>query len=265
MDMADKTILITGAGSGIGAATAVVLARKGARLALAGRRREPLDATQRLANAEGGDAIILPGDITDAAWRDEAIDTLCARFGGPDILINSAGVVSAGAFGDIEPDDIRRQIEINLTAPILLIRSALPSLRQSPEAAIVDVSSVIGLVGMPFYSAYAAAKGGLARFDEALRRELSDAGVHVMSVFPVSTATPMMASADEDDADYESPETVAEALVAGLEAGERNVIRGGEDFADLIATNQRDPAAADRQLENSKDHLRQRAGTHRSM
>lgn len=264
MDIAGKTILITGAGTGIGRATAVALAKKGARLVLTGRRQAPLDETQRLANAEGGDATTLAGDVTDEQWREEAIDTMCVRNGGPDILINAAGVVSAGALEELQPEDIRRQIEVNLLAPILLIRALLPSLRQSPEAAIVDISSSIGLVGMPFYTAYAATKGGLARFDEALRRELSDAGIHVMTVYPSATDTPMMDSAN-DSGDYESPETVADALVAGLEENRVEVIRGGQAFADLIARNHRDPQAADREVAQRKDSLRQRAAEHRSM
>lgn len=264
MDIAGKTALITGAGTGIGRATAIAMAERGVRLALTGRRQEPLDETLRMANAEGGDAVTVAGDITDPQWRDEAIDTLCARFGGPDMIVNSAGVVSADALEDVDPDDIRSQVEINLLAPILLTRAALPALRQSPAAAVVDVSSSIGLVGVPFYTAYAAAKGGLARFDEALRRELAVDGIHVMTVYPVSTDTPMMQSAG-DGGDYEAPETVAAALLEGLANDETDVIRGNDDFVGLIGLNQSDPRAADRQLLQRREHLRERAAEHRSM
>lgn len=262
MDITGKTALVIGAGSGIGRATAVALAGKGVQLVLSGRRREPLDETVRLANAEGGDAIALAGDISDADWRDIAIDSICERFGGPDILINSAGVVCAGGLEDIAVEDIRHQVEINLVAPILLIRDVLPMLRQSPEAVVVDIASSQALVGKPFYSVYAATKAGLARFDEALRRELSDSGIHVMTVYPVATDTPMMANVGGG---RETPEAVAAALVDGLEAEQTDVIRGGEAFARLLRTNQQDPGDADQMIEADKQRLHQRARAHRRM
>lgn len=268
MQLADKSILITGAGSGIGRATAVALARKGARLMLSGRRSEPLEETARLAQAKDGEIMVLPGDITDEAWQKRTVEQIVDRFGGLHIIVNSAGVVSAGRLETIDPEDVRTQLEVNLLAPILLIRTALSALRQSGDAAIVNVSSSIGLVGMPFYTPYAAAKGGLARFDEALRRELSDDGIHVMTVYPVATDTPMMATAEPDSGNrskYDSPEAVAEALIAGLEAGDIAVVRGGDDFAALVAKNHDHPRQADKQLESMKAGLKARAEDHRSM
>lgn len=268
MQLADKSILITGAGSGIGRATAVALARKGVRLTLSGRRTEPLEETARLAQAKDSETIVLPGDITDATWRESTVDQIVQRFGGLDIIVNSAGVVSAGRLETIDPEDVRTQIEVNLVAPILLIRTALPVLRQSSGGAIVNISSSIGLVGMPFYAPYAATKGGLAQFDEALRRELSGERIHVMTVYPVATDTPMMETAASDsgnDSDYDSPEAVAEALVAGLKADDIAVVRGGGDFAALVATNHEDPRRADRQIEAMKAGFEARATHHRSM
>lgn len=262
MKLIDSIALVTGAGTSIGRATAVRLARQGVRLALTGRRREPLEATRRLVAAEKSEAIAIPGDVTADAWRQQAIDTVREHFGRLDILVNNAGVVSAGTLENIEADDIRQQIEINLLAPILLVRSALPLLRQRPRAAIVNVESSIALVGMPFYSPYAAAKGGLAHFDEALRRELSDTDIRVMSVFPVATDTPMMVTAGGG---ADSPEAVAEALVAGLQNDAIEVLRGGQEFADLVALNRRDPRAADQRVEGRKAAMRERASGHRSM
>jgi uncharacterized oxidoreductase len=268
MKLHDKSILITGAGSGIGRATALALARKGTRLTLSGRRQEPLEETARLAQAAGGKTLVVPGDVTDASWRDDVVSQIVKYFDGLDILINCAGVVSAGSLQDSKPDDVRTQIEVNLLAPILLVRAALPALRRSSGAAIVNISSSIGLVGLPFYTSYAASKGGLANFSEALRRELSADQVQVMTVYPGATDTPMMKTAKSEagnDADYETPEAVAEALVAGLEADDISVIRGGDDFAALVQTNQRDPRQADRQIEERKAGLKARAAKHRSM
>lgn len=267
MQLADKSVLITGAGSGIGRKTIVALARRQARLALTGRRSEPLQHSAELARAEGAETLILPGDVTDDEWRCEALEAVEERFDGLDVLINSAGVVSAGDLGGIPKRDIRRQVDINLTAPILLIQEALPLLRRN-RGAIVNVSSSIGLVGMPYYAPYAATKGGLSRFSEALRRELSEDDIDVMSVYPVATDTPMMETArsgGQDDSGYETAESVADALVAGLENDARDVIRGGPEFAELVRDNCNEPEEADRRMEQMKEKLRRRASRHRSL
>jgi uncharacterized oxidoreductase len=108
--------------------------------------------------------------------------------------------------------EVVAQITLNLTAPILLTRAALPALRASGEGLVVHVSSGIGLVGLPFYATYAGTKAGIARFGEALRREMYGEGVHVLTVYPGATSTPMMASSQagpEHGFQYETPEDVA--------------------------------------------------------
>src|SRR3546814_12801593 len=85
-------------------------------------------------------------------------------------------------------------VDVNLLAPILLARAAMPDLRASGDGMIVNVSSGIALVGVPFYSTYAAVKAGISHFGEALRRELKGEGIHVMTVYPGATDTPMMTS-----------------------------------------------------------------------
>ncbi|MGI9049693.1 MAG: SDR family NAD(P)-dependent oxidoreductase, partial [Rubrobacteraceae bacterium] len=229
MDLSNKSVLVTGAGSGIGRAVAVELGRKGARLTLTGRREEPLQETAELVKEAGGEARAVAGDVTDEKSREEIIRGATEGFGGLDVLVNNAGNVRAGRLENIDAGDVQSQIEVNLLAPILLTRAALPALRENGDAAIVNVSSGFGLVGMPFYATYAATKAGIAHFGEALRRELFGEGVHVMTIYPGATETPMMDS-NEAGADlgfeYESAEAVAGALVAGLEAGELEVVRG---------------------------------------
>jgi len=88
------------------------------------------------------------------------------------------------------------QIALNLSAPILLTRAALPALKASGDGRVVNTSSGLALIGMPFYTTYAATKAGIAHFGEALRRELCGEGVHVLNVFPGATSTPMMTSSE---------------------------------------------------------------------
>ncbi len=192
MDLSNRSVLVTGAGSGIGRATAVALARKGARLTLTGRREGPLEETARLVEEAGGEPQVVAGDVTDGTARERIVRAVVERFGGLDVLVNNAGSVRAGRLEKVDADEVRSQIEVNLTAPILLTQAAMGALRESGDAAVVNVSSGFGLVGMPFYAVYAATKAGIAHFGEALRRELFGEGVHVMTIYPGATETPMM-------------------------------------------------------------------------
>ena len=268
MELSQKSVLLTGAGSGIGRATANELARKGARITLVGRRREPLEETARLVSETGGEAQVISGDVTDPEVRQRAVESAVERFGSLDILINNAGAVRTGRLENVDAEEIQTQIEANLAAPILLTRTALPTLRDSGDAAIVNVSSGFGLVGMPFYATYAATKAGIAHFGEALRRELYGEGVHVMTIYPGATETPMMESNEggpELGFEYESPEDVAAALVAGLESGELEVVRGAEDRSAMTQMSREQPRELDEQVAQMKGDLESAVANHSSM
>jgi short-subunit dehydrogenase len=268
VNLSEKSILVTGAGSGIGRATAVALARKGAKLTLTGRREEPLEETAKLVGEAGGEARVVSGNVTDPAARERGVKAAVESFGGLDVLVNNAGNVRAGRLEDIDVEDIQTQIEVNLLAPVLLTRTALPALRESGDAAIVNVSSGFGLVGMPYYATYAATKAGIAHFGEALRRELFGEGVHVMTIYPGATETPMMDS-NEAGPDlgfqYESAEEVAEALVNGLEAGELEVVRGAEDRSAMTQMSRENPRELDEQVAQMKGELQKAVADHSSM
>jgi len=251
MELSRKSVLLTGAGSGIGRACAVEFARKGARLTLVGRREEPLEETARLIAETGSEAQVVSGDVRDEEVRQRAVEAAVERFGGLDVLVNNAGAVRAGRLENIDPEEIQTQIEVNLTAPILMTRAALPALREGGDAAVVNVSSGFGLVGMPFYATYAATKAGIAHFGEALRRELFGEGVHVMTIYPGATETPMMESNEAGPDlgfEYESAEDVAEALVAGLESGELEVVRGAEDRSSMTRMSREQPRRSSARL-----------------
>lgn len=183
MNLKGKGCLVTGAGTGIGRATAWALARKGVRLVVFGRRVGPLEHLAGTLLDAGAEAHVVAGDLSNAADRTRAIGAAAKKLGGLDLLINNAGNVRGGRLDKIGEDEIRAMMDVDLLAPLLLTREALPYLRQSGDAAIVNVASSIALIGVPFYVTYAAAKAGLARFGEALRRELLDEGVHVMTIY----------------------------------------------------------------------------------
>ena len=268
MDLHDRSILLTGAGSGIGRALALQLADYAPRLTLVGRRAEPLEEVAAQVRERGGRALVVPSDLTSPGAPSVAVAAAQEQFGGIDVLVNNAGNVRAGRLEAVAESEVLAQVALNLTAPILLTRAALPALRGSSDGLVVNVSSGIALIGMPFYATYAATKAGIAHFGEALRRELYGEGVHVLNVFPGATSTPMMETSKagaEHGFDYESPENVAAATIVGITDGSLTVIRGGEARAQMIALNRNDPAAVDQLLNGRKPELEQAVAGHASL
>ena len=268
MDLRDRSVLLTGAGSGIGHSLARQLAAHAPRLTLVGRRAAPLEEVAETVREAGGQAHVVPADLTEPGAPSAVVAAAQEHFGGIDVLVNNAGNVRAGRLEALEESEVLAQVALNLTAPILLTRAALPALRASGNGLVVNVSSGIGLIGMPFYATYAATKAGIAHFGEALRRELHGEGVHVLNVFPGATSTPMMQSSKagaEHGFDYESPDDVAAATLAGIADGSLTVVRGGEARAQMIALNRDDPAAVDAALAARKPDLERAVEAHSSL
>jgi uncharacterized oxidoreductase len=259
MDMQKKRVVVTGGSSGIGREIARQLALKGARLVLTGRRADALEtAVTQLRESTGAEIHGIQGDVADSHVRDALIGQAVALLGGIDVLVNNAGGVRAGRLENTSEAELRAMIEVDLVAPILLTRSALPELRRTGAAMVVNIASGIAQMGVPFYAGYAAAKGGLARFGEALRRELKGEGVHVMTVFPGATATRMMSTSRADSSmgfAVQPVEDVVASIVEGIEADAFEVVRGGEVRQAMLALNRDDPAAVDARFMELKPRL----------
>ncbi|WP_042882830.1 SDR family NAD(P)-dependent oxidoreductase [Cupriavidus necator] len=264
MEVKGKRVLITGGSSGIGFALAQALSERGARVFITGRRRAALDqALASLPSAQG-----VTADVGTQAGRILSLDGVHAAFGGLDILVNNAGAVRAGRLETLSEDEIAAMVNVDLLAPILLTRSAIPLLRASGDAAVVNISSGMGLIGAPFYSVYAAVKAGIAHFGEALRRELDGEGVHVLTVYPGGTDTPMMKSNNAGASlgfVLEPAAAVAAATVDGLNAGALSVVRGGEARANMISLNRADPAAVDARFRAMKAAFEEAVRSHSSL
>jgi short-subunit dehydrogenase len=251
MNLNGKRVLVTGGTSGIGLATAEAMMAKGASLFVTGRRPDVLAAALGRLRARGAGVDGIAADVATAAGRATTLEAAVAGLGGLDILVNNAGGVRAGRLEDTAESEIRAMVEVDLVAPILLTRAALPRLRAGGDGLVVNVTSAIALIGMPFYTTYAAVKAGLAHFGEALRRELKSEGVHVLTVYPGATETPMMSTsrAGPDLGFVREPAAaVAAAIVAGIEADALAVVRGGETRAQMIEQNRRDPGALDQRF-----------------
>ncbi len=268
MDLNGRSILLTGGGSGIGRSLALQLAEQDVRLTLVGRHAESLEEVAQQVRAAGSAAQVVTADLSRRGAPEDVVAQATVAFGGLDVLINNAGNVRAGRLEKISEEEITAQLDLNLTAPILLTRAALPALRASGDGLVVMMSSGIGLVAMPFYATYAATKAGVARFAEALRRELLGEGVEVITVYPGATSTPMMESS-EAGADlgfeYEGPDDVAAAVLAGIADGAISVVRGGSERSAMVAANRDDPASVDRKLAGLKPDLERAVAQHSSL
>jgi uncharacterized oxidoreductase len=253
-----KHVLITGGTSGIGLATAHVLGKKGAKVFITGRRAELLQDALKSLCATGVSAGGVTADVTTERGRQLTIKSCLDALGGLDILINNGGGVRAGGVEDTPEAEIDAMLAVNLQAPILLTRAALPILRQSSQGMVVNVTSGIALVGMPFYATYAAAKARLAHFGEALRRELLGENIHVLTVYPGATDTPMMhtSKAGPDLGVVREPASaVADAIAAGIENNSLEVVRGGEERQKMIKVNREDTGTLDQRFAALKPRL----------
>nr|WP_151770774.1 SDR family oxidoreductase [Streptomyces abyssomicinicus] len=179
-------VAVTGAGTGIGRATARAFAAKGAHVLAVGRRAEPLHET-----AAGHDRITpLAADITADGGPGLIVRTALEMHGRLDVLVNNAGIVHSGALGTLTPEMIVPQIATNLIAPILLAQAALPSLEAS-GGVIVNVSTSVGQRAWPGSSVYAATKTALELLTRSWAVELAPRGVRVVAVAPGAIATPI--------------------------------------------------------------------------
>ncbi len=189
-----QSILVTGATSGIGAATAVALAAVGARVLASGRDRERLTAlVERL-----GDAVALPGSLEDPGAADRLLDQALAA-GDVHGLVNCAGFGEVKSSKRFTEADIDRHFAVNVRAPMLLAIGLGESMKARGKGAIVNLSSVQGAVGTPHQIAYASTKGAVDAMTRALARELGPHGVRVNAVAPGLVATEMWGKAIEDE------------------------------------------------------------------
>jgi short-subunit dehydrogenase len=217
--VAGEVAIVTGASAGIGAATARELARRGARVVLAARGANELEAQARSIAANGGDAIAIPTDISDNGQVERLVARTYEAFGKADVLINNAGIGWTKLLVRSSPDEICQVVDINLTGAILMTRAVLPGMLERRRGAIINVSSVCGRVAVePLYSA---TKYGIRGFSLALRRQLAGSNVSVSLVSPGNIRTKMTEDIDEP---MTEPEVVAEAIAKLISHPRREVV-----------------------------------------
>jgi hypothetical protein len=222
MNLKDKTVVITGASSGIGRAVALEMARRGAHVVLGARRIEPLEQTAAQCRALGVRATAIATDVTKA----EDCARLIAAAGDADVLVNNAGFAIFDAVAEAKPDELRAMMETNYFGMVHCTQAVLPQMLKRGSGAIVNVASIAGIMGYARMGGYCATKFAVIGFTESLRDEVMGKGVAVALVCPGTTETEFFVTAERGKMPGASrlilavsPERVARAVCDAAEDG----------------------------------------------
>jgi 3-oxoacyl-[acyl-carrier protein] reductase len=206
-DLGGMTALVTGASGGIGSAIAAALAGQGARVALSGTREEAL---RRVQDEIGGDSLVLPANLSDAASVDALVPQAVEALGKLDILVNNAGVTRDNLAMRMKDEEWSDVIRINLEAGFRLARAALKPMMRARHGRIISITSVVGTTGNPGQANYAASKAGLVGMSKALAQEVASRSITVNCIAPGFIASAMTDAL---------PEAQKEALLGRIPSG----------------------------------------------
>lgn len=226
-------VVITGASSGIGRATALAVAKRRADVVLVARRDQPLAEVAAQCRRLGVRALTFHADTSEPAAMDHVAAEAVGQLGRLDAWINNAGVYLVGDVEDVPPEVFQRVLEVNVLGYVNGVRAALPHFRRQRRGAFVNVASLFAHFGGPHVSAYSASKFAVRGFSESLREELRGTGIHVSTVYPASVDTPLW----DHTANYSghavrpvepiySTARVARAIVSCVERPRREVVVG---------------------------------------
>jgi short-subunit dehydrogenase len=198
MDLTGAAAVVTGASSGIGMAVAEHLAREGVAVVLGARRVDRLEEAVSRIRAGGGRAESVAMDVTREADVAQLVTRAQQAFGRLDIMVCNAGFGYYGTVEEMEPEVMRRMMDVNFMGTFYGARAALPVFRRQGHGHLIFVSSIVGKRGIPLMSGYSATKAAQSAFAESLRSEFVGTDIHVSAVFPVSTTTEFRAAMERD-------------------------------------------------------------------
>ena len=226
MNWKGKTAIVTGASGGIGSAVCEKLASLQMNQVITGRKMDVLEKLSAKARGLGAEVMACAGDVTDSAFRKSLVQNAVERFGSLDVVINCAGIAQNQHFEEVTEEDYDRIMNLNAKAPYFICQAALPELRKSSCATIINITSVVAHKGYPFQSAYAASKHALAGFSKSLANEVYKENIRVHLISPGGVYTPMVALARPDlTPDMVSlPEDIANIAAFYLEMRDANAI-----------------------------------------
>jgi len=221
MDVQGATVLLTGASSGIGAATARLLAERGAVLGLVARRRDRLEEVLTDCQKHSPDSRLWVADLSDLAAAEGVVQEALSAWGAIDVLVNNAGAPKRRHVRDLTPAEVEDTMRINFFSPVRMMLAALPSMLERGRGMVVNVGSMAGRIGVPTESAYSASKFALGGWSEGCALDLAASGVEIRLVSPGAFATEIWDQPGSDDAFYDGPmsppEDCAAEILAAIE------------------------------------------------
>lgn len=231
-----KTALITGAGRGIGRATAIAFAKEGINLGLLGRTKENLEAVASELQTYGVKVSIATADVSNMESVNTAVEKIRGELGPIEILVNNAGISKFGKFLEVDPEDWAKIIQVNVMGVYYVTRAVLPDMMEKNAGDIINISSTAGQKGAPVTSAYSASKAAVIALSESLMLEVRKQNIRVVTLTPSTIATDMAIELNLTDGNPEKvmqPEDIADFMVAQLKMNPRILLKS----AGLWSTN----------------------------
>ncbi|MFJ7934509.1 3-ketoacyl-ACP reductase [Sporosarcina sp. NPDC096371] len=235
-NLTGKTALITGAGRGIGRATAIAFAKEGIHIGLVGRTAANLEEVAKELSEYGVNVTMATADVSDNESVIAAVEHVKSELGPIDILINNAGIGKFGKFLELSPEEFKNIIDVNLMGVYYVTRAVLPEMIERQAGDIINISSTAGQKGAPVTSAYSASKFGLLGLTESLMLEVRKHNIRVSALTPSTVATDLAFAENLTDGNPDKvmqPEDLAEVMVMQLKLHPRILVKS----AGLWSTN----------------------------
>lgn len=228
-----KVVVITGASSGLGEATARLLSSEGAIVVLAARRAERIEALSEKINAEGGQALAVTTDVTDRQQVKQLIDKAVATYGRIDVMLNNAGLMPLAPLEDLKVDEWDQMIDVNFKGVLNGIAAALPHMKERKSGHFINVSSVYGHKLGPAATVYCATKFAVRALSEGLRQEVKPYNIRTTVISPGAVATELLDHISDETIQSETKNFVSQIAVPA------------ETFARMVAFAINEPANVD--------------------
>jgi len=228
-----KVVVITGASSGLGEATARLLAEKGATVVLAARRTERIESLAEELKNKGGDALAVPTDVTDRQQVKQLVDKTVQTCGRIDVMLNNAGLMPLAPLEELKIDEWEQMVDVNLKGVLYGIAAALPHMKQQKSGHIINVSSVYGHKLGPNATVYCATKFAVRALSEGLRQEVKPYNIRTTVISPGAVATELLEHISDPEVQKQAKEHVGQIAVPA------------ETFARMVAFAMNEPADVD--------------------